>query len=289
MKKIDETTIAGTEADWRSELDKKNAAIQRLERELQIEAALEQVRARTMAMQRSEELQDTAKVLFEQILSLGVPSSGCGFNIWDDDRQSATAWMAGTVEKLMPSFKTSSKEDIFLKIYEASERGESLFVKELSGKEIEDHNRYMMTYPIFKRIAEKLSEDGIPLYSFQIMHASFFSQGYLMFITTTPVPEFYDIFKRFAKVFEQTYTRFLDLQKAEAQAREAQIQASLEKVRSGSLAMHNSDELIEAGELLWHELRKLGIESLSSGYVVMDKDEKIGWTYAPNPANRKDS
>jgi DNA gyrase/topoisomerase IV subunit A len=31
------------------------------------------------------------------------------------------------------------------------------------------------------------------------------------------------IIKRFASVFEQTYTRFLDLQKAEAQAREAQI------------------------------------------------------------------
>ena len=32
-----------------------------------------------------------------------------------------------------------------------------------------------------------------------------------------------DIVLRFAKVFEQTYTRFLDLQKAEAQAREAKL------------------------------------------------------------------
>ena len=36
---------------------------------------------------------------------------------------------------------------------------------------------------------------------------------------------------RFGKVFQQTYTRFLDLQKAEAQAREAQIEAALERVR----------------------------------------------------------
>ncbi len=41
-----------------------------------------------------------------------------------------------------------------------------------------------------------------------------------------------DLFTRFAKVFEQTYTRFLDLKKAEAQAREAQIETALEKVRS---------------------------------------------------------
>ena len=37
---------------------------------------------------------------------------------------------------------------------------------------------------------------------------------------------------RFGKVFQQTYTRFLDLQKAEAQAREAQIEAALERVRA---------------------------------------------------------
>src|SRR6185436_7082792 len=40
---------------------------------------------------------------------------------------------------------------------------------------------------------------------------------------------------RFGKVFQQTYTRFLDLQKAEAQVREAKIEAALEKVRSRSM------------------------------------------------------
>ena len=52
-------------------------------------------------------------------------------------------------------------------------------------------------------------------------------------------------FKRFANVFEQTYTRFLDLQKAEAQAREAQIELALERVRARTMAMQNSDELSE--------------------------------------------
>ena len=53
------------------------------------------------------------------------------------------------------------------------------------------------------------------------------------------------ILKRFAKVFDQAYTRFLDLQKAEAQAREAKIEAALERVRSRSLAMHKSSDLLE--------------------------------------------
>lgn len=51
------------------------------------------------------------------------------------------------------------------------------------------------------------------------------------------------ILHRFNKVFEQSYTRFLDLQKAEAQAREAQIEAALERVRAQAMAMHHSEDL----------------------------------------------
>ena len=67
-------------------------------------------------------------------------------------------------------------------------------------------------------------EAGHSLPTFQIFHICYFKYGYVMFITYESVPKAHDIFKRFAKVFEQTYTRFLDLQKAEAQAREAQIE-----------------------------------------------------------------
>ena len=45
------------------------------------------------------------------------------------------------------------------------------------------------------------------------------------------------LLERFAGVFDLTYTRFLDLQKAEAQAREAQIEVALERVRARAMAM----------------------------------------------------
>src|SRR5213075_508256 len=111
----------------------------------------------------------------------------------------------------------------------------------------------------------------------QIHHLANFSQGNLLFITLEPCPEFHDVFKRFRNVFEQTYTRFLDLQKAEAQAREAQIEAALERVRSRTMGMQKSHELLEAAALLYNELFKLGIPTLTSGYVLMDEEEKIGW------------
>ena len=51
-----------------AELEKELAA---KNRELEIEAALESVQARTMAMQKSEELTDDSKLLFQQLQTLG--------------------------------------------------------------------------------------------------------------------------------------------------------------------------------------------------------------------------
>jgi signal transduction histidine kinase len=93
----------------------------------------------------------------------------------------------------------------------------------------------MNSIPVFNAIANKMAVIGQTFPTFQIIHCAFFSQGYLMFITYETVPSAYDIFKRFAKVFEQTYTRFLDLQKAEAQAEIARlnlIQIQEEKQRA---------------------------------------------------------
>jgi signal transduction histidine kinase len=67
------------------------------------------------------------------------------------------------------------------------------------------------------------------------------------------------ILQRFANVFEQSYTRFLDLQKAEAQAREAQIELGLERVRARAMAMQNSDELSALVATLFEELKKLDL------------------------------
>ena len=93
----------------------------------------------------------------------------------------------------------------------------------------------------------------------------------------------FQILSRFANVFSLTYTRYKDLQKAEAQAREAQIEAALERVRARSMAMHRSDEMLEVGELVYRELSVLGIASMTSGITLMDQEGKIDWYYMVNP------
>ena len=257
-------------------------------REAQIEAALERVRSRTMGMQRSEELQDTALLLFQQIEGLGLPPFACGFNIWDEDRKAATAWM-GSVGGLQPPFKTDSSRDVYLPIYEAAQRGESLFVIEQSGKELEVHYDYLATIPTFRDIIMAgWKRDGISVPKFQIIHCAYFTQGYLMFISFEPVPSYYDIFKRFAKVFEQTYTRFLDLQKAEAQAREARIEAALERVRAKAMAMHSSKDIETATAVVFNELTRLGIVMERCGIVILNETQ-VGelWSTPLSPKNKE--
>ena len=64
-------------------------------------------------------------------------------------------------------------------------------------------------------------------------------------------------YQAFQCAFEQTYRRYLDLVRAESQAREAEIELALERVRARTMAMQHSDELTEASEVLDRQVREL--------------------------------
>jgi len=153
-------------------------------RESQIQLALERVRARTMAMQHSEELRDAAALLFKQIADLGTRQWSSGFDIWNANEVSAVAWMSNPDGSLGVPFTVPYTEDNFFKqIYEAKQRGEDLFVMESSGKELEQTYKYLFNLPEAKKHFDGVERLGFQMPKFQITHCAFFSQGYLMFIT----------------------------------------------------------------------------------------------------------
>ncbi len=239
-------------------------------KEARIESALEKVRSRTMAMQRSEELPEVAVLLFQQVKTLGVPQFHCGFNIFEIDDKECTWYPGSTEGDILPPCKIPLTEHpVFIAFNESRKRGDELFVYEKEGEYQAGHYRYMLSLPVLGEILQNMLDAGIPFPTFQIDHLANFSHGNLLFITSEHFPEMHDTFKRFAKVFEQTYTRFLDLQKAEAQAREAQIEAALERVRSRSMAMHKSEELVEVVRILDKEIIGLRVE-VSGTQIVTD-------------------
>jgi signal transduction histidine kinase len=235
---------------------------------------LERVRARTMAMQKSDELMEAANLLFLQVQSLGIPIWSCGYNIWEKGEKVCTGWMS-TQGVIQPSFRIPLTEHrTFIHMNESRLKAEPFYVEELKGEKLADHYRYMFSLPDFKEIATKQLQSGFPLPQSQIHHVFNFKHGNLIFLSAEAIPEAWDIFKRFTAVFEQTYTRFLDLQKAEAQAREAQIEAALEKVRSTSLAMHHSDELEKVVVALFDKLLDLGIPFHGALIYLFEKEKK---------------
>jgi len=255
---------------YRRFLDLQKAEAQA--REAQIEAALEKVRSRTMAMQSSDELTEAATEMFSKIEDLGLNPWSCGFNIFNDDKTVISQWVSTGDGRPIEPFDTPATQGIFKRIVEQSENDEPLYIEKMEGKKLKDTYKYMASLPTLDKIFEELDAAGIELPKKQVDHAAYFKHGYLMFITYEETPEFHSIFKRFANVFEQTYTRFLDLQKAEKQAREAQIENALEKVRSRSLAMQHPNELVEVVQLLREEMGALGVEELETSSIYIHDD-----------------
>jgi len=242
-------------------------------KEAKIELALERIRARTMAMHKSDELPEAANLLFLQVQALGMPAWSAGYCIWDEDKKGITLWMSSEGVLQPPARAPLTEDPSFIHMREAYERGESFFVEEIGGEELVAHYKYMRTLPVVGEILDSIIEAGHPLPTFQIFHLAYFSQGFLLFITYEPVPGAHEIFKRFGKVFDQTYTRFLDLQKAEAQAKEVQIELGLERVRARAMAMQNSEDVSTATATMFNELDKLGIENLRCGILIGDESQ----------------
>lgn len=240
-------------------------------RELVIEAALERVRAKTMAMQHSDELSETSFLLDQEVRNLGIKTWGCAFNIYRE--KDSIEWF-GNEKGILPTY-TIPRKGIFKKYYDLGQKGNSIHVQEFKGQKCIEHYEYMSTLPVIGDVLKKLKETNGSFPEYQIDHVVYFKYGYLLFITIEPVPESHDVFKRFAKVFEQTYTRFLDLQRAEKQTKEAQIETALERVRARSMAMHQSEEIGDVAFVLFQQLKSLGGELWGTGFGFCENNSDV--------------
>ena len=229
-------------------------------REAQIQLALERVRARTMAMQKSDELSETVAVLFHQFNALGEKPERMAIEIVNEKENVFEIWATQHGgSQLNQLFKASLDEPhVMQKMYKAWKEQTKSITIDLQGKELEEYFQY-------------LKNEGLPVQreifgTRRIQNVATFSKGILTIITPESRPqETINLLARFATVFDGTYTRFLDLQKAEAQAREAQIEAALERVRSRSLAMHKGDELVDVLVTVHEKMTelKVGFDSIS--------------------------
>ncbi len=156
-------------------------------------------------------------------------------------------------------------------------------IVDLSGDELRKWIRYMQ-----KEMNMPVKEELI--FERRIHTMAFFSHGMILISTPEPVPtETISLLERFAAVFNLTYRRFLDLQKAEAQAEEAMIEAALEKVRGKAMAMRNSNDLAVTASMVFTELRKLGISPIRCGVGLLNRESRKAQLYSATSSNDGDS
>ena len=273
-KQLDLTT---RNAQLETELAQKN-------RELEIEAALERVRARTMAMQKSEELAETVFILFQQFKELGENPDQATIGIVNEQEHVIEYWvtMYGNQENKVYKFSID-EPNVTGKIYNAWKQRKKSLVIDLCGKELHDFATYRESMG-----GARYNKDE----KRRIINVAFFSKGLINVQSTEDrSEESIRLLERFAAVFEGTYTRFLDLKQAEAQAREAKIEAALEKVRSRSLAMHQTDELKEVVSVVFEKLHDLDIvmDNEAASIVIFTEGTKdlILWNAIPEQSYSK--
>ncbi|MCZ2460991.1 MAG: hypothetical protein LC128_15330 [Chitinophagales bacterium] len=265
------------------ELEKKRKDVEVQNRELEIEAALERVRSRTMAMQQSNELKDVIRLVYEQFIHLKIHIEHAGFLIDYKTRDDVLhIWLAdehlAPSEVIFPWFDCPPNNSI----RDAKNKGEDFFKYHLT---FEEKNKfYQDLFQLIPGVPEEtiayyqncpgLAGSGVLLESIGLYVENFSGTPY--------TDEENAILMRFGKVFQQTYTRFLDLQKAEAQTREAQIEAALERVRSRSLAMHHSDELQEVIMVVSDQLQHLGFRFHNASFVRYNEKNGLNfWLASP--------
>lgn len=270
----------GSLADQLEELKRE---LLRKNRALEIEAALEKVRARAISMRGTSELSETSTVLFQQLKELNIQAMRTGVGIFDDPNEAMELWVTtgSNNQQVMQVLDYFSLHihPVFANIIPARRASKPYVVTILKGDEVKEYYQTMSTY---------LSQpDNKAYHQQEFFYSFFFGQGTLNVITSQPLTEEEcGVMVRFASIFGLIYTRFLDLQKAEARTAEVLRQSSLERVRAEIASMRTADDLQRITPLVWKELTSLGVPFFRCGVVIVDDQEKIAHIYFSTPEGK---
>ena len=243
-------------------------------REAEVDASLERVRAKGMAMHSTDDIESATAVVFNELSRLGIQMERCGitlinetpiFEIWSTPLSQEN----GKVVNIVTGFLDSRTHPILIRSHQDWVEKEDFSMYKLIGDEVREYYTQLENQPEYQFPKIAVYPDQ------QILQTFYFSEGGIFVFTKNELSEeAKNIFKRFTKVFAQTYTRFLDLQKAEKQAYESKVEASLERVRGMAAAMNHSDDLMQIAEAMFKELEILKINPLRYGLGMIDGEKK---------------
>ena len=270
-------------AERTSELSEKN-------RELEIESSLERVRAAALSMKSSAEIGKVIFYLYSELTKLDAKLDRCFIMIVNSKTHDITWWLSGKEGLLsengfLVQNNNFPSHQLYLHYWKKRKKKWQYV---LQGKEKKEWDNFGFNKTGLVNLPEQVKKD---MASVKKTYLSGSSDSFGCIITGSLEPlseEHQEIISKFTVVFNQTYTRFLDLQKAEAQAREAQIEVALEKVRSKAMAMHSSAELKEVARemrIQFGLLRQNELETCAIHLWDVEAGKVEAWAAIRSPDN----
>ena len=220
------------QAELEKQVEEKTADLLIKNRELEIESALERVRTVAMSMSTSDDLLGICEVTFNELLHLGFDNiRNTVIHIPNDEQQylmdyDYSKYTGGTTSKI--EYGTHPVVDKYMEKIRSAE--DAYFEVVISKDELNDWTEFRKNSG--QSDDARLDEaEALYYYLFSI------GNGDVGISTFNPISESQiKILKRFRNVFNLAYKRHTDITLAEAQAREAQIEVALERVRSKTMA-----------------------------------------------------
>ncbi len=257
-EKIKRTTATLLE-ETIEELEKKREAVEAQNKELEIEAALERMRAVALTIRTSDELIKVAESLYNELLILGFSNTRNAqvvINLGENELYLICVYTEGSAEIFKESrYETSP---IIQNLYDELDAShDALYQKEIIGKDFEDWMEWRKT--TISNFDEKLLKArSVCFYLYSI------GEGHLGISTYNSITEAQlEILKRFRNVFELAYRRFMDIAKAEEQAENLRkeketLEKTLTELQETQKQLIQSEKMASLGELtagIAHEIQ----------------------------------
>ena len=206
-------------------------------------------------MQHSNELDDSLRVFHEQVLLLGIQSAFSFLWLPDEKKDRHIFWAAweenDSFKSKAVNYPLDRNEPATAQCLVDWKSDEPVYSYAVPPGAVENY------FALWQELIDGV-EHLKPEYFSGGLHyvEAFMKYGcFGVMVTNDLSEEEKKILSRFAIEFERTYTRFLDLQKAEAQAKEAIKQASLDRVRGQIASMRSTEDLQRITPIIWQELK----------------------------------
>ena len=278
MKPKKQSSSGASQKELKRLLQEQQQQLDAMQREKEIETALEDIRSRSLSMHKSDELKDVVSLVFEKLRELKVAMDSACILTFTDDLKGHLAWAANPdLFSVSSVYVPYHNDPISSALLNSRKKGELFLHKSWKAKEKNQHWNYLFKNTEYGNLPDELKKAVLDFEGWGFT-GPFFQNSATLLVSYQErqySENEREIIKRVGTVFEQSYIRFLDLQKAEAQAREAQIEASLERIRGQAMALNDSHELSKVVGTILSELKKLGYDLFECNIMLVDREREL--------------